>query len=89
MSNYKVEDVVKSIKSDWLYVMGYHRCIELYNDDEWCNQFISTQHREFEVVIVRNVKNMNDGFYIVDRGYTMYCQSPFIQNLISQIAKRV
>jgi hypothetical protein len=88
MSNYKVEDVVKSIKSDWLYVMGYHRCIELYNDDEWCNQFISTQHREFEVVIVRNVKNMNNGFYIVDRGYTMYCLSPFIQNLISQIAKK-
>lgn len=85
MSSYKVEDVVKNIKSDWLYVMGYHRCIELYNDDDWCNQFLSSQYQNFEIVIVRDVDGMEDGFYIVDRNYTKFTHSPFIRNLISQI----
>lgn len=87
-TTYKTDYVINSIKSDMFYKKNYQNSISHYNDDNWCNQFISTQHREFEVVIVRNVKNMNNGFYIVDRGYTMYCLSPFIQNLISQIAKK-
>lgn len=87
-TTYKTDYVINSIKSDMFYKKNYQNSISHYNDDNWCNQFISTQHREFEVVIVRNVKNMNDGFYIVDRCYTMYCLSPFIQNLISQITKK-
>lgn len=78
MSNYKVEDVVKNIKSDWLYVMGYHRFIELYNDDDWCNQFLSSQYQNFEIVIVRDVGGMSNGFYIVDRNYTKFTSSSFI-----------
>lgn len=87
-TTYKTDYVINSIKSDMFYKKNYQNSISHYNDDNWCNQFISTQHREFEVVIVRNVKNMNDGFYIVDRGYTMYCQSPTYKILYLKSLKK-
>jgi len=88
LKEYIKEDVVNSIKNDWIHLMGYKRSIELYNNDDWCNQFLSSLYQKFEVVIIRDVEGLDDGFYVVDRNYTKFTQSPFIQNLISQIVRK-
>lgn len=78
--SYEIEYVINSIKTDKDYRGGYKNCINQYNNDEWCDQFLSQLHKEFEIVIVRNVSGMKDGFYIVDRNYTKFTSSSFILN---------
>lgn len=76
--SYELEYVINSIKNDKDYRGGYKNCISRFNDDEWCDQFLSQLHKEFEIVIVRNISGMKDGFYIVDRNYTKFVDSSFI-----------
>ncbi|PHO09093.1 hypothetical protein CPG37_10875 [Malaciobacter canalis] len=76
--SYELEYVINSIKNDKNYRCGYHNCLDFYNDDDWCNQFTSQLFKEFEIISVRNVGGMKDGFYIVDRNYTKFINSSFI-----------
>jgi len=83
--SYEKSYIIESIKSDTYYKIGYQNCIKQYNDDEWCTQFQSQLYKEFEVVIVKNVGGIKDGFYVVDRNYTKFTSSSFIQKKLSKI----
>lgn len=86
--SYESSYVINSIKNDKNYKVGYYNCLKQYNSDEWCNQFLSQLYKEFEVVIVRDIGGMKDGFYIVDRNYTKFTSSSFIQKKLSKIVMK-
>ena len=86
--SYEKSYIIESIKSDIDYKVGYQNCIKQYNDDEWCTQFLSQLYKEFEVVVVKNVRGMKDGFYILDRNYTKFTSSSFIKKKLSKIVMK-
>jgi len=87
--SYEIDYVINSIKKDKDYKVGYHNCLDLYNDGDWCNQFIQTLYKEFEIVTIRNVSGMKNGFYIVDKNYSKFCNSSFLLKKIKKVAKKL
>ncbi len=76
--SYKSEYVINSITSDKNYKSAYKKSVEIYKDNQWCEQFTSQLLNELEIISIRNVCGIKDGFYIVDRNYTKFCTSSFI-----------
>ncbi|MCX6076462.1 MAG: hypothetical protein NTW78_06185 [Campylobacterales bacterium] len=79
--------VINGIKEYWNFSLCLSESLDVYSNDEWNTQFISKQFNEYEVVVVKNVNGIKDGFYVVkSKPYVVFINSNSIRRKIEKIS---